>query len=57
MLNLFNRRARMKALEERYQKLLLQSQKMLSYNVRESERILAEANEVFRKIVRLKTSM
>jgi len=57
MLSLFNRKARMKVLEGKYQKLLEQSQKMISYNRKESERILAEANEMFQKIVRLKASI
>lgn len=57
MFSLFNKKARVKLLEERYRKLLEQSQKMISYNRRESERILAKANEVFQKIVRIKASV
>ena len=57
MFSLFNKKARVKLLEERYRKLLEQSQKMISYNRKESERILAKANEVFQKIVRIKASV
>jgi len=57
MFSLFRKKSKMKQLEEKYEKLLEQSYKMMSYNRREGERILAEANEVFQKIVRLKASV
>lgn len=47
----------MKLLEGKYLKLLKQAQTTKSYNSRESERILARANELFVEISRLKSAV
>lgn len=57
MFSLFNKKIRMKLLEGKYHKLLEQAQNMRSYNRRESERIVAKANLLFRKIARLKSTV
>lgn len=56
MFSLFRKKTRMELLEEKYEKLLEQSYKMMSYNRRESDRLQAEANEVFQQMVKLKAT-
>jgi hypothetical protein len=56
MLKLFKRKSKMELLEDKYEKLMEQSYKMMSYNRRESDRLQAEANEIFQQMVKLKAS-
>lgn len=56
MFSLFRKKTRMELLEEKYEKLLKQSHKLMSYNRRESDRLQAEANDVFQQMVKLKAS-
>jgi hypothetical protein len=44
----------MELLEEKYEKLMKKSYEKMSYNRRESDKLQAEANEVFQQMVKLK---
>ncbi len=54
MFSIFKKKSQMELLEEKYEKLLKKSHKMMSYNRRESDKLQAEANEVFQQMVKMK---
>jgi hypothetical protein len=54
MFKLFKKKSRIETLEKKYEKLLQQSHKMMAYNRRESDRLQAEANEVFMQLNSIK---
>jgi len=54
MFSLFKKKSQMELLEEKYEKLMKKSYEMMSYNRRESDKLQAEANEVFQQMVKLK---
>lgn len=54
MFKLFKKKSRIEILEKKYEKLLQQSHKMMAINRRESDRLQAEANEVFMQLNSIK---
>jgi hypothetical protein len=51
------KKTRIRFLEDRYVRLLKQSNKLRAYNRREADKIKARANEIFQKIVKLETTI
>jgi hypothetical protein len=57
MFKFFRKKTKMEQLSVKYERLLEKSHKMMSYNRRESDRLQAEANEVYQQMVKLKTAI